>query len=141
MPNVNTKDFIALFAEELKDYKGEYAVQSFSPFYIKEYKKLRPDIPAGILGTTDSSKTDFNNSPIWRIKARAVRNMSFNKSVKPDFISYHFKDYPQKSTEKFQGLKLAWTVRSAEDEAYARKYAERQHEGLYCALCGGAERL
>ena len=56
MPSVNTKDFISFFCEELKDYKGEYAVQSFSPFYIREYKKLRPDIPAGILATAGSTK-------------------------------------------------------------------------------------
>lgn len=124
MPSVNTKDFIRLFADSLKDYKGEYAVQSFSPFYIKAYKALRPDIPSGILATANSSKADFNNSPIWRLKARAVRNMSFNKSIKPEFISYHFADYPNKATDKFSGPKLGWTVRSPEDEAVARKYAD-----------------
>lgn len=124
MPNVNTKDFVRLVAEELKDYKGEYAVQSFQPFYMKAFKTLRPDIPAGILATAQSGKRDFNNSPIWRIKARAVKNMSFNKRVKPDFISYNFGDYPNKATDKFTGPKLGWTVRSPEDEAYARKYAD-----------------
>lgn len=124
LPNVNTKDFIKLFADEMKDYKGEYAVQSFQPFYIKAFKELRPDIPAGILATAQSSKADFAGSPIWRIKARAVRNMSFNKSVKPDFISYNFGDYPNKATEKFTGAKLAWTIRSPEDEEYARRYAD-----------------
>ncbi len=124
MPSVNTKDFIRLAAEELKDYRGEYAVQSFQPFYMRAFKELRPDIPVGILATEESTKADFNNSPIWRIKARAVRNMSFNNSVKPDFISYHFKGYPNKATEKFTGNKLAWTVRSPEDEAYARQYAD-----------------
>lgn len=124
MPSVNTKDFIRLFAEQLKDYKGEYAVQSFQPFYIKAYKELCPDIPAGILATAQSSKADFGGSPIWRLKARAVRNMSFNKSIKPEFISYNFSDYPNKATEKFTGAKLAWTVRSPEDEEYARKFAD-----------------
>ncbi|MDE6411413.1 MAG: glycerophosphodiester phosphodiesterase [Clostridia bacterium] len=124
MPSVNRKDFLRLFTEELKDYKGEYAVQSFQPFYIGDFKKLRPDIPAGILATADSSKKDFNNSPIWKIKARAVKNMSFNKRVKPDFISYHFTDYPNKATEKFTGHKLGWTVRSPEEEVVARKYAD-----------------
>ena len=124
MPSVNTKDFISFFCEELKDYKGEYAVQSFSPFYIREYKKLRPDIPAGILATAGSTKKDFDGSLFWRIKARAVKNMSFNNSIKPDFISYHFKDYPNKATEKYTGPKLGWTVRSPEEEKAARKYAD-----------------
>lgn len=124
MPSVNTKDFIRLFTKELEDYKGEYAVQSFQPFYIKAFKELCPDVPAGILATADSKKSDFGGSPIWRIKARAVKNMSFNKSVKPDFISYHFSDYPNKATDKFTGSKLGWTVRSPEEEAVARKYAD-----------------
>lgn len=124
MPSVNTKDFIRLVSEELKDYKGEYAVQSFSPFYIKAFKELCPEVPAGILATEESTKADFGGSLFWRIKARAVKNMSFNKSVKPDFISYHFKGYPNKATDKFTGPKLAWTIRSPEDETYARKYAD-----------------
>lgn len=124
MPSVNTKVFIGKIAEALKTYGGQVAVQSFSPFYVKEFKSLRPDIPCGILATASAVKEDFGGSAFWRIKARAIKNMSFNKKVKPDFISYHFKDYPQKSTENFHGLKLAWTVRSPEDEAYARKYAD-----------------
>lgn len=124
MPSVNAKTYIGKIADALKDYLGTFAVQSFSPFYVKEFKALRPDIPCGILATASAGKEDFGGSAFWRIKARAVKNMSFNKKIKPDFISYHFKDYPQKSTEKFHGLKLAWTVRSAEDEAYARKYAD-----------------
>lgn len=123
-PKANKNQFIGKIAASLEGYRGQYAVQSFNPFYVKEYKRLCPDIPCGVLATAQSTKEDFNNSVIWRIKARAVKNMSFNKSVKPDFISYHFPDYPQKSTERFHGLKLGWTVRSREDEAEARKYAD-----------------
>lgn len=124
MPSVNKKAFAAHLAKALKDYRGEYAVQSFQPFYLSAFKKYRPDVPCGVLATAQSSKGDFDNSPFWKMKARAVKNMSFNNMVKPDFISYHFADYPQKSTEKFKGKKFAWTVRSPEEEAYARKYAD-----------------
>ena len=124
MPSVNTKDYIGLIADELKDYKGEYAVQSFQPFYVKAFKKMRPDIPAGVLASASATRADFKSAFMWRFKVRALKNMSFNKSVKPDFISYLFKDYPTKGTEKFKGAKLAWTVRSPEDEEYARKYAD-----------------
>ena len=124
MPSVNTKDFVGLVAEELKDYKGEYAVQSFQPFYMKAFKALRPDVPVGILSSGSFTKQDFNGSLFWRIKARALKTMSFNKSIKPEFISYHFSDYPNKYTDQFTGAKLAWTIRSPEDEAHARKYAD-----------------
>ena len=124
MPSVNTNDFLNLVIDELKGYKGEYAMQSFQPFYMKAFKKLCPDIPVGILSSADFTKQHFNGSIFWRIKARALKNMSFNKSIKPEFISYHFTDYPSKPTDKFLGAKLAWTIRSPEDEAYARKYAD-----------------
>ena len=118
------KTFIGKIVRALEGYAGEYAVQSFNPFYVKEFKTLRPEIPCGVLATAQSKKSDFDGSPLWRIKARAIKTMSFNKSVKPDFISYNFQDYPQKSTEKFHGLKLGWTVRSPEEEAVARKYCD-----------------
>lgn len=101
-PRANKKQFMGKIAASMEGYGGAYAVQSFNPFYVKEYKRLCPDIPCGVLATAQSTKEDFNNSPLWRLKARAVKNMSFNKSVKPDFISYRFSDYPQKSTERFQ---------------------------------------
>lgn len=123
-PRADKKEFIGKIAASLDGYSGKYAVQSFNPFYVKEFKRLCPEIPCGVLATADSGKQDFDGSVFWRIKARAVKNMSFNKSVKPDFISYHFPDYPQKSTERFHGLKLGWTVRSPEDETQARKYCD-----------------
>lgn len=124
MPKVKTKDFIKKVSDALEGYRGEYAVQSFQPFYVKAFKKLRPEVPCGVLATAVSNKGDFGNSPFWKIKARMVKNMSFNRTVKPDFISYYFASYPQKSTEKFKGAKLAWTVRSPEEEARARQYAD-----------------
>lgn len=124
MPSVKSDIFLWKIFSGLKGYRGQYAIQSFNPFYIKKYKALRPDIPCGVLATAFSTKADFDGSPLWKIKARAIKNMSFNKSVKPDFISYRFCDYPQKATEKFRGLKLGWTVRSPEEEAVARKYCD-----------------
>lgn len=123
MPDTDTEAYIAKISEALEGYKGEYAVQSFQPFYVKAFKKLRPEILCGVLGTAQSSKEDFGGSLFWKIKARAVRNMSFNRSIKPDFISYHFSDYPQKSIDKFEGIKLAWTIRSEAYEQTARKFA------------------
>lgn len=124
MPDTDTEEYIAKISEALENYKGEYAVQSFQPFYVKAFKELRPEIMCGVLGTAQSSKEDFGGSLFWRIKARAVRNMSFNNRIKPDFISYHFSDYPLKAIDKFKGIKLAWTIRSETDEKCARKFAQ-----------------
>ena len=124
MPRVERNGYIEKISEALEGYKGEYAVQSFQPFYVKKFKELRPEIPCGVLATADSTKEDFGGSVFWRIKARVVKNMSLNKRVKPDFISYHFTDYPQKAVDKFRGVKLGWTIRSPKDEELARKFAQ-----------------
>ncbi|MDE5897163.1 MAG: hypothetical protein K2H43_05055, partial [Clostridia bacterium] len=116
--------YIRKISETLEGYAGEYAVQSFNPFYVKAFKELRPEIPCGVLAAAQSTKADFGGSAIWRLKAYAVRHMIFNKSVKPDFISYRFTDYPQRATERFRGIKLGWTVRSPEEEAQARRYCD-----------------
>lgn len=123
-PSFRKRIYIAKIAAAFAAYAGEYAVQSFVPSYVKEYKRACPHVACGILATASSCKADFGNSPVWKIKAHAVKHMSFNRIVKPDFISYRFCDYPQKATEEFKGVKLGWTVRSEEEEAYARKYCD-----------------
>lgn len=124
VPQAPTDEFIGKVAKALQGYAGEYAVQSFQPFYVKAFKKARPDILCGVLGTADSSKSDFGGSPFWRFKARVLANMSFNRLVKPDFISYRLEDLPRKQTEAFRGIRLAWVARSEQDEERARKYAD-----------------
>lgn len=122
MPQVDKKAFIQAVARALEGYDGIFAIQSFVPSYVKLFKKLRPDVPCGILAGAGFCKRDLGNSPFWRIKACVLKNMSLSKNA--DFISYAFRDYPNKATERYKGTKLAWTVRSPEDEAYARKYAD-----------------
>lgn len=124
VPEAGTKQFIRTVADALANYGGEFAVQSFQPFYVKEFKKLRPDVPCGVLAAANAEKEDFGGSPLWKIKRYLVGHMSFNFTVKPDFISYRAEDYPTRETEKFRGLKLAWTVRSPEEEDRARGFAD-----------------
>ena len=133
VPEAKTDKYIAQISAALEGYEGEYAVQSFQPAYVKAFKKLRPEILCGVLATGTSCKADFNGSPIWRIKAYAVKHMLLNVSAKPDFISYHFSDLPTRKTRKFKGPKLAWTVHSERDEAYARQYADNIIFEDYCA--------
>ncbi len=124
MKGVKGKKIAAAMLDAMQTigYKGEYAVQSFDPFYAKAYKKLAPDVPCGILA---QGKMSEKGDPLsWRIKAYLLSRMKFNKLVKPDFVSYGFWLLPQKCVTKFKGYKLAWTIRSPEDEAQARKYVD-----------------
>ncbi len=124
MDGVKGKEIASAIAHALEDYRGEYAIQSFQPLYVKAYKKLCPHILCGVLATALSEKALFGGGPLWRIKAYIVRNLSLNFWVKPDFVSYSFSDLPRRRVTKFKGFKLGWTVRSKEDEAQARKLVD-----------------
>lgn len=87
----------------LKTYKGEFAIQSFNPFYIKKVKKLAPEFIRGILGTNKKE------SDKW-IENFAIKRMPFNFIIKPDFISYKYTALPLKKRKVKNKVVLAWTV-------------------------------
>ena len=125
MPKVSGEEIAEAVALEIGEKPLVYAVQSFQPAYVKAYKKRCPAVACGILATGQKfTKADFGNSPIWRIKAHVLKYMSFNRSVKPDFISYRAADLPFRRVTKFEGAKLCWTVRSAEEAARVKAYAD-----------------
>ena len=123
MPGVSGREIAEAVAEELEGYPGEYAIQSFQPFYVKAYKRLRRNVACGLLASASTKKEDFGNSPFWRFESFVLRNLLLNFTVKPDFISYRFEDLPRRRVAGFKGPKLAWTVRSKADETRARAYA------------------
>ena len=101
--------------ERLKSYKGEFALQSFNPLYIKKVKKLAPQFIRGILGTHDTK----NKSAFTRL---IVKKMLLNFLIKPDFISYSYKGIPKYTKKSKKIPVIAWTVTSAEIEKTVRPY-------------------
>lgn len=122
MPGVKPKEIATALAKLLESYKGEYAIQSFQPFYVRACKRLLPNVPCGVLSAAKFTKEEVGGV-FWKLKAHWLSNMTFNYTVKPDFISYNLYDLPTKKTKKFKGPILAWTVRSEEEELLARKHA------------------
>lgn len=98
---------IKKLVEMLKEYKGEFAVQSFNPFYIRKIKKLAPEFIRGILGTNKKE------SDKW-IENFILKHMPFNFLIKPDFISYKYTALPLKKRKVKNKKVLAWTVTSQE---------------------------
>ena len=88
----------------LKSYKGEFALQSFNPLYIKRIKKLAPTFLRGVLGTEikQQDKSKFTNF--------IIRKMPLNFLVKPDFISYSYSGLPLKKRKVKNKAVIAWTV-------------------------------
>ena len=119
---VKGKVIAKALSEALAGYRGEYAIQSFNPFYSRAYKKLHPEILCGVLASAKmSSKGDTLG---WRIKAHLLSRLRFNFITKPDFVSYNHVGLPVPAVTRFKGIKLAWTIRSPEEETAARKYVD-----------------
>lgn len=93
--------------EMLKDYKGEYAVQSFDPYSLEYFLRHAPDIARGQLSAT------FNKSSgLSLIKRMAMSHLKVTKISEPHFISYNGGNLPNKYVAKTGLPTLAWTVRS-----------------------------
>lgn len=94
--------------DELDEYHGEFAIQSFNPLYINKVRKIAPYIIRGILGT---SKADGEK---WFTKF-VLKHLSLNFLVKPDFVSMRWKDLPLPKRKTKNKAVLAWTVKSQQD--------------------------
>lgn len=110
--------------DALRDYGGEVALMSFNPACVHHLARLAPDIPRGI--TTDSYDPES-----WRpmppemcAHFRAIPDYDPTLS---SFISHEAADLssPRVAELKAQGAAiLCWTIRSAAEEAEARKVAQ-----------------
>lgn len=96
--------------EELRNYNGEFAIQSFNPYTLEYFKNNAPHIIRGQLSCF-FDKNELKGA----IKRSALKKLKLNKIAKPDFISYRFTDLPNKYVEKTGLPVLAWTIQNNAD--------------------------
>ena len=104
----------------LKNYKGEFAIQSFNPFSLQYFKNHAPNFLRGQLSGY------FKDEKLAWIKKFLLKRMSFNKTTsEPNFISYDASTLPNRFVKKYKKLPLlAWTVRSKEEYLKVIKYCD-----------------
>lgn len=104
----------------MKEYKGEYVVESFNPMLLRGYKKIAPEVKRGQLVTV-----------LCKEKKRSVLNflldnMLFSFLARPDFVAFDLKHGNSAPIVIATGLwkleKFVWTVRTREDVESAKKY-------------------
>lgn len=103
----------------LKEYKGDFAIQSFNPFSVLWYTKNAPQFIRGQLSS------DFKRDTLKWYKKILLKNLFFNNKTKPDFVSYDEACLPNRVCVKArkQGkLIIAWTIRDNEREMLLRPY-------------------
>ncbi|HLQ17942.1 MAG TPA: glycerophosphodiester phosphodiesterase family protein, partial [Tabrizicola sp.] len=125
----------AATAEVLKVYKGDVALMSFNPHSIARMAKLAPLLPRGI---TTSAYDPDDWAPLPVEVCDRLRPIPDYDDTGSSFISHEGRDLarPRVAELKAQGAKvLCWTIRSAADEALARRVADNvTFEGYLAAL-------
>lgn len=105
-------------AELLRDYRGDFVVESFDPFTVAEFAKEMPEIGRGIL-----AQRYTNNPKFHGFKYFLAENLLINRICKPDFVAYRHSDANVFSFRAvkalFKPVTVAWTVRSPEEEKAA----------------------
>lgn len=105
--------------EILKNYHGEYAVQSFNPYSLEWFKNNAPNVWRGQL----SSFFKKQNLP-W-FKRFVLKRMFLNKISAPHFISYDAKYLPNFWVKRHKKLPLiAWCIGSQSDYMKVVKYCD-----------------
>ena len=112
-------DVASAAAEVLKDYKGDYLIQSFNPKAVAVFKKKLPSAVRGILSDNFFREKE-RRKPLYFF----LKNLMLNFLCRPDFVSFNHEEWERSFTLRFvkrvYGSTLfAWTVRSAEDEKKA----------------------
>lgn len=106
--------------EILRDYEGEYIIESFNPLSLRTVKGIMPHIPRGILSHRYYSYEQYRK-PLYFI----LQSLLLNFLYRPAFIAYDHRHASAFGLRLIRTLfrtpTLAWTVRSAEEEATARK--------------------
>lgn len=104
----------------LKNYNGEYAVQSFNPYSLEWFKINAPEVWRGQLSSF------FKKTDLPFFKRFALKRMLLNKKVScPHFISYDARFLPNIYVKHFKTLPLlAWTVRSQSEYMKVVKYCD-----------------
>lgn len=101
------KSIVDKLIARLKNYEGEFAIQSFNPLYMIRVKKLAPEFIRGVL--TDPRLKNY--TPLKRF---IIRRMPFNFIIKPDFIACRYNYLNLVKRKAKNKVLLAWTVTSTE---------------------------
>jgi len=108
----------------LQGYVGEAAVMSFNPHAVAAFGAAAPDVPRGLVTSAYDPKD-------WPVLPKAVcetlRAIPDYDRVGATFISHEAADLGRDRVAELKAggaAILCWTIKSAEDEAQARKVAD-----------------
>ena len=121
-------ELCSLVWDELKDYEGEYCIESFHPIIVRWFKKYHPEVVRGQLMTRFTGKEE-NGYPN-AVLAWLATNLFTNCLTRPDFEAYdhRYRDNLSLKTAKklYKLQEVNWTVRSIDN------FRDLSDEGNLC---------
>jgi glycerophosphoryl diester phosphodiesterase len=114
-------------ADTLADYAGPVAVMSFDPASMRAMRAYLPHLPRGMLADRFDEASGWEKLPaLYRF---AYRNLLLAPWVAPQFLAYDVKALPANAPLLIRhafGLPLlTWTVRTVEERALAKRWADQ----------------
>ncbi len=118
--------FVTQIIATLEGYRGDFAIMSFDPAYLRAFRDLAPHIPRGLISES------FADSRYWHMltlqQRLSLRFLLSSPQTRPHFIAYDINALPAIApllARRLFGKKLAtWTVRTPQQEKRARKYCD-----------------
>lgn len=104
--------------DTLKNYKGEFAVQSFNPNSIAYFKANAPEMTRGLLSC------QYKDSDLAFYKKFVLKHLFLLKKTGAEFINYKWDELPLNKVTKTGLPVLGWTVRSQEDYERSKNVVE-----------------
>ncbi len=102
----------------LREYKGRYCIESFSPYLVRWFRKYHPEIIRGQLSCNFMHDTGMKF--FLRV---AMTHLLVNVLSRPDFVAYRHEDIGQfgyKLCKRvFRPFTVAWTAKGEEEQKRA----------------------
>lgn len=115
---------------EIKNYSGKFAVQSFSPFSMWWFRVHAPHILRGQLACDIrfcSEGMSFFKRNFLKLVLMEIKLLETNFICKPNFISYEYHKIESKVIEKLRkrgAVVLAWTIRDEQTLIDTQPYSD-----------------
>jgi glycerophosphoryl diester phosphodiesterase len=114
-------------AEVLKDYKGPAALMSFDPAPIIALREIAPAIIRGIVAERHYVDSDWQD--LTDKQKRSLAFLRHRGQSRPHFVAYQVDDLPALgpwvTRNLFRLPLMTWTVRTEEQRARAKRYADQ----------------
>lgn len=124
-PTEQSTKLNTLLMDMLKEYKGKYAIQSFSPKILYWFKNNHPNVLRGQLSYK------YKKEKMSKYKKYILSNMLLNFITKPNFISYKYNELSLSKIKKYKKKNIrviGWTITNEREFKHYKKY----YDNLIC---------